>query len=206
MKQNQLSLYLLALLGAIIAIYAIPTPVTKEVATIDFNHELAERVEIPQWFGRTARVYAYNANVWFKMGMCIAGVCYQAGDVKETKSVGIATAIIYGIAAVGKSLLPADYKPGERRRGGNDNYDRFLNIVKDGEATDDLPLLLDFHNHARDQVTFHTKWTNVEMTRLQVMHPVKRSMENVIRVRIPPDHLETTRGLLWYGGFLSRRK
>jgi hypothetical protein len=172
-----------------IAIHALPTAVSSEVATIDPNNELAVRA-IPQWLGTSSKIFAYNADVYLKVGACVSTLCYQAGDVQEAKGVGIAFAILYGIASIGKSLLPADYRPsGPARRGESTDYERFVGLIEDGDATDDLPLLLDFHDKIQDQVTLHTKWTNIEMTRLSVMHPVKRSMENIIRVRIPPGDL-----------------
>jgi hypothetical protein len=177
---------LLACLIAIIAIHALPAPISTEVATINPDHELAKR--IPSW-GQTWRVFAFNAEIYWKAGGCIALGCYQGGDVNSAEGVGIATGIIYGVAAFAKSFLPEEWRPGQpyRRRGENADWDKYLNLVEDAGLSDDLPLLLEFQEHHRDQVTFHTKYADLDVSRLQVMHPIKRSMENIIRIRTHPD-------------------
>jgi len=160
---------------------------STEVAIINPNHELAERA--PEWLGATWRVFAYNAEVVFKVGGCVSVACYQGGNVEAAQGFGIATGILYGIAAVGNSFLPKDYRPGgNRRRGESLEWDKFVDLAEDAGLSDDLPALIEFHARDRDQVTFHTKYADLEVSRLPVIHPVKRSLEHVIRIRTRPDH------------------
>lgn len=191
MKVIHLGVCLSTYLFSMNMINALPAPISTEVAILEPNqelvrleHELEKR--IPEWVGTSWRVFAYNAEVYWKAGTCAGLGCYQAGNVEAAQGIGIATGILYTIAAVGKSFLPDDYRPGARRRGENAEWDKYLNLVEDAGLSDDLPALLDFHDHARDQVTYHTQWADLEVSRLQVMHPVKRSMENLIRIRTRP--------------------
>lgn len=187
MRRSYLYTGLLAFLAVITTTHALPAPMSTEVATINPHHELATR--FPDWPGKSWRLYTYHAEVYWKAGGCIALGCYNGGDVKASEGVGIATGILYGIAAFGKSFLPEDYRPWDKRqRGHSAEWDRFLDMMDDGGLNDELPSFIEFHDHERDQFTFHTKSADLDVSRLQVMHPVKRSMENLIRIRTRPQY------------------
>ena len=117
------------------------TPVSTAIPSVGINPELAQSTKL-KWIRASARVFAYHAEVYLKIGLCFAVTCSLAGDVLLAKWIGIVTAVTYGVAAIGKSFLPSDYRPTNRQGVSTEQH-----LVEDGDVSDDVPLLVDFHDH-----------------------------------------------------------
>jgi len=117
------------------------TPIPTAIPSVEINPKLAQPAR-HKWIGASARVFAYHAEVYLKIGLCFAMACSFVGDVLLAKWIGIVTAVTYGVAAVGKSFLPSDYRPANRQ-GVSTGQD----LAEDGDVSDDVPLLLDFCDH-----------------------------------------------------------
>ena len=117
------------------------TPVPTAIPSVEIDPDLAQPTRL-KWIGASATVFAYHAEVYLKIGLCFAVACSLVGDVLLAKWIGIVTAVIYGVAAIGKSFLPSDYQPANRQ-----GLSTEQDLVEDGDVSDDVPLLVDFQDH-----------------------------------------------------------
>jgi hypothetical protein len=202
-SRSYLFLGVLAALLLLITIHARPYPISTELAVIDkhyevevYDQELAKRQ-----LARLKYIFFNNGDAILKAGACMALGCYQNGDTKAAEGIGIVTGLLSLIASVGKSwtdfdipappLLPV---PGTGRRrsiaelnlSGNTEWLRFTYEIDNVGLHDDLQDLYDFSSGHMDQMIIHAPSGDVQVERRQVVHPIKRDMRSVVRLKVHP--------------------
>jgi hypothetical protein len=200
-SRSYLFLGVLAALLLLITIHARPYPISTELAVIDkhyevevYDQELAKRQ-----LARLKYIFFNNGETILKAGACIALGCYQNGDTKAAEGVSIATGILSVIAAIGKSWtdfdarVPALLPGGGGRRSLADldlasdaDWMRFTQEIDNVGLHDDLQDLYDFTTGHMNQMTMHAPSGDIQVERRQVLHPIKRDMRSVVRLKVNP--------------------
>lgn len=171
---------------------AIPTPQSTELVTVDYSVALVERFPSrPYWTIRTEQM-----NAFVVAGTCIAGGCGAAINTVAGGVVEIFVGVIYGILSFGNNYGPIDAARNAGtgvRRGLLDldpavllEYTKFLNLVDELGGNNDIDELISFGSGRSNIATLNTAQGSILAERKQVVHPVKRDMRSVIRLRTQP--------------------
>ena len=187
--------FIMLLIGAVMfaMINALPAPKSTDLVTIDHSLQLVERLPSrPYWTIRTEQMNAFVVS-----GTCIAGGCGVAINTVAGGVVEILVGVIYGILSFGNNYGPIDAArdaaTGNVRRGLLDldpldllEYTRFLDLVDELGGDNDVDELIAFGAGRSNTATMYTAEGPVLAERKQVIHPVKRDMRNVVRLRTQP--------------------
>lgn len=195
--RNYLLVGILAACLFTIAVQSLPSPRSTDLdvrggpyALVDYRHILEAR-ENRWWY-----IFTQNANIILASGTCLGGVCAAAGKGTEGIAVGAISVVLALISAGGKSYSDFDARVAAAAAdaiGARDTIeseanmyrDRFIAACDKAGLHDSLPLMLEFGNRTLDQVDLDTPWGHVHAQRRQVVHPIKRDMRSVIRIKVP---------------------
>jgi len=183
------------LIGAVMfaMIDAHPAPKSTDLVAIDYSVELVERIPSrPYWTIRTEQMNAFVVS-----GTCIAGGCGAAINVVAGGVVEILVGVIYGILSFGNDYGPIDAVRDAAaenvRRGLLDldpsiigEYNKFLDLIDELGGDNDIDELISFGSGRSNTATMYTAQGPILAERKQIIHPVKRDMRSVIRLRTAP--------------------